>query len=175
MHLRVGGKMAERMILIDKLRLNYEGLFKFRDVYNMIDQFFEDKAYNKNELLNVEVVKPEGKFIEIEIEPWRTITDYVKRAIHLRMQFVDVKEVEIEKDGRKIRMNQGKISIVFDALLLTDHENRWEMTPFTFFIRTVWEKYVYKPFIVRFSSGAKKDCMELYHNLKAFLNMYRHY
>ncbi len=167
--------MAEIDVVIDKKRLTYEGIFKVRDLYNMIDQWFEDKNYDKREILNVEVVKPEGKFIEIEMQPWKKVTDYANRLIYLRILMHDVKEVDIEKDGKTVRMNQGKIQIIFDAYLKTDYEDRWEMLPVYFFLRTIWNKYIYQPFTKGFKAGVKKDCIELYNNIRAFLNMYRTY
>ena len=100
--------MVERETVIDKLRLTYEGLFVATDLYQMIDNWFRQKAYDKRENKNIEKVTPDGKYIEIELEPWKKITDYARIVIKIRLIMNDVKEIEMEKDGLKVRMNQGK-------------------------------------------------------------------
>ena len=66
--------MSEREILVDKRRMTYEGLFSVADLYSLIDEYFEEKGYDKHEKKNIERVTPNGKDIEIEVEPWKKIT-----------------------------------------------------------------------------------------------------
>ena len=165
--------MPEREVVVDKLRLTYEGLFSVGELYKMIDEWFRWKGYDKRENKNIEVVKPEGKFIEIELEPWKKVTDYAKNVIKIRIQMNDIKEVEVEKDNTKLKLNQGNVHFVFDGYLETDYEARWEGKPIFYFIRTVFDKYFYKPFTAGFERGVKEDVMHLHGQIKAFLNLYR--
>jgi len=165
--------MPEREVVVDKLRLTYEGLFSVGELYKMIDEWFRWKGYDKRENKNIEIVKPEGKFIEIELEPWKKVTDYAKNVIKIRIQMNDIKEVEVEKDNTKLKLNQGKVHFVFDGFLETDYEARWEGKPIFYFIRTVFDKYFYKPFTAGFERGVKEDVMHLHGQVKAFLNLYR--
>jgi hypothetical protein len=165
--------MPEREVVVDKLRLTYEGLFSVGELYKMIDEWFRWKGYDKRENKNIEVVKPEGKFIEIELEPWKKVTDYAKNVIKIRIQMNDIKEVEVEKDNTKLKLNQGRVHFVFDGFLETDYEARWEGKPIFYFIRTVFDKYFYKPFTAGFERGVKEDVMHLHGQIKAFLNLYR--
>lgn len=166
--------MAERDIIVDKMRMTYEGLFSVTELYKMIDEWFEEKNYDKKELKNVEKVTPEGKYIEIIVEPWKKVTDYAKNVIRIRMIMTDIKDVEVEKDGVKVRLNQGKIQMVFDGYLETDYENRWEQKPTFFLIRTLFDKYFYKPFTQGFQTGVKSDLNHLVTRIKSFLNLYRY-
>ena len=165
--------MPEREIIVDKLRLTYEGIFSVAELYNMIDEWFRWKGYDKRENKNIEIVKPEGKFIEIELEPWKKVTDYAKNVIKIRIQMTGIKDVEVEKDNAKLKLNQGKVQFVFDGILETDYEARWEGKPIFYFIRTVFDKYFYKPFTAGFQRGVKEDLMHLHGQIKAFLNLYR--
>ena len=56
-------KMVERETVIDKLRLTYEGLFVATDLYQMIDNWFRQKAYDKRENKNLQK-KSEGVWID---------------------------------------------------------------------------------------------------------------
>ncbi|MBS3176925.1 hypothetical protein J4457_06855 [Candidatus Woesearchaeota archaeon] len=165
--------MSERQIVVEKMHLEYEGLFSVAELYKFINEWLEDKGYDKREKKNIEAVHPEGKSIEIEVEPWKKVTDYAKNVIKLKMAFEEVKEVEIEKEGAKVKLNQGKVHITFDGYLETDYENRWEGKPIFFVIRTMFDKYVYAPFTAGFTEGVKRDIMHLHNNIKAFLNLYR--
>ncbi len=166
--------MAEREYVIEDVMLVYEGLFSVSDLYQLIDEWFRWKGYDKKENKNIEIVKPEGKYIEIEIEPWKKVTDYAKYVIKARMQMFDIKEVEVEKDKAKLTLNQGKVQISFAGYLETDYENRWEGQPVFYFIRTLFDKYFYKPFTSGFQRGLKEEVTQLHGEVKAFLNLYKY-
>ena len=165
--------MPEREVVVDKLRLTYEGIFSVSELYKLIDEWFRWKGYDKRENKNIEIVKPEGKFIEIELEPWKKVTDYAKNVIKIRIQMFDIRDVEVEKDNTKLKLNQGKVHFVFDGYLETDYEAKWDGKPIFYFIRTVFDKYLYKPFTTGFERGVKQDVMHLQGQIKAFLNLYR--
>jgi|TARA_B100002003_G_C14107991_1_gene532925 hypothetical protein len=166
--------MAEREVVIDKMRLSYEGLFKVTDLYKLIDGWLREKGYDKREKKMIESVTKDGKFIEWEMEPWKKITDYAKIVIGLRMIMTDIKEVDVEVDKSKVKLNQGKIDFVFDGYLETDYENRWESKPLFYFLRTVFDKYIFKPYSTGYHSNTLDDVNDLHVRIKSFLNLYRY-
>ena len=166
--------MAERLIVVDKERLEYQGLFDAKAVLQTMDAWTKDKRYWLIEKRHGEATKPEGKYIDMEYEPFKKFTDYAKSIIKIRAQFNDVKDVVIERDGRKVKLQDGKIIIILDGILETDYEHRWEGKPIFYVLRTIFEKYVYTPFISGFERGVKEDVMSLKNNLKAFLNLTRY-
>jgi len=165
--------MAEREVLIDKMRLMYEGLFDVVELYKLIDRFFKEKGYDKRERHNSERVTAEGKFIELELEPWKKITDYTKNVIKLRMVMSDVNDIIVKKKGVKVKLNKGKIKMVFDAYIETDYEHRWEGKPLFFFMRTILDKFVFKPYTGGYRKNVMDDCNHLYNKIKTFLNLYK--
>ena len=58
--------MSEKKLVIDQLKLTYEGIFDLNGLYRMIDSWFYEKGYDRWELKNYEQVLPTGKDIEIE-------------------------------------------------------------------------------------------------------------
>ncbi len=166
--------MAERLIVVDKERLDYAGLFDAKEVLRVMQQWSADKGYWLIEKRHGETTKPEGKVIDFDFEPFRKFTDYAKSVIKIRAQFQDVKDVVVEKDGRKVKLQEGKIVIILDGILETDYEGRWESKPVFYVLRTLFEKYVYTPFVSGFERGVKEDVMALKNNLKAFLNLTRY-
>lgn len=166
--------MAERSVVVDKMRLTYEGLFSISELYKLMDNWFREKGYDKREKKNVERVTPEGKYIELWLEPWKKITDYAKNVIQVRIIMSDIKEVEVEKEGVKVKLNQGKVQMVFDAFLETDYENRWENKAFFYFLRTLFDKYFYKPYSQGYQKNVLDDVNHLHATVKSFLNLYRY-
>jgi len=166
--------MAEREVVIDKMRLSYEGLLKITDLYKLVDGWLRQKGYDKREKRMAESITKTGKFIEWEMEPWKKITDYAKIVIKLRIIITDVKEVEVEIDKTKVKMNQGKADFVFDGYIETDYENRWESKPLFYFLRTLFDKYVFRSYTTGFHSNAIADVNDLHSRIKSFLNLYRY-
>lgn len=166
--------MAEREVVIDKMRLSYEGLFKVSELYKLIDGWLREKGYDKRERRMAESVTKDGKFIEWELEPWKKTTDYAKNVIKLRVILTDIKEVDIEIDKVKTKMNQGKADFIFDGYLETDYENRWESKPLFFFLRTVFNKYIFKPYTEGYQANIISDVNDLHSRIKGFLNLYRY-
>lgn len=166
--------MTETKILIDDLALNYEGLFSAKEYYKLVDGFMSEKNYDKKEVLNTEKVDAQGKYVELEIEPYKKVSDYAKIIIRVKTKMFNVKEVEVEKEGHKLRLNQGKVNILIDGILQTDYENRWTNKPTWIFIRTIYDKFIYKTYIDQFENNVKRDVDQLHTQLKAFFNLYRY-
>jgi len=163
--------MSERLIVVDKERLEFSGLFDVKSVFRVMQQWASDKGYWLVEIKHVESVKPEGKWIDMDLMPFKKFTDYAKSVIKIRAQFQELKDVVVDRDGHKVKLQEGKIVMIFDGILETDYEGRWESKPLFFFLRTLFEKYVYTPFISGFERGIKEDLMLLKNNLKAYLNL----
>jgi hypothetical protein len=165
--------MVERKLLVDEESMDYEGLFNLLELYSVIDDYLKLKGYDKFEPMNEENVHPNGKDIHIIIRPVKWHTDYVRKVLKIDVQMLGIKEVETEIDKAKVKLNQGKIKILFSAYLETDWEGRWEQKPIYYFIRTMFDKYIYRKHTKDFESEILADHNELKDRLGAFLNLYR--
>ena len=165
--------MSEKKIVVDHLSINYKGLFDVKELYRLIDSFFKEKGYDKRETRNTEFVSPEGKYIELELEPFKKVSDYVKLIFRLTIIIKNLREVEVEKRKHKIRMNKGDVLIITDGFVMTDYENRWEGKPEYVFIRTIFDKFIYRRYTSDFEGMLVADVEELQAALKSFLNLYR--
>ncbi len=166
--------MSEVKLVIDGKTLEYEGLFDAQEMYKLIDHFFWQRGFDKREIHNLEKVRESGKYVELELQPYKKISDYAKIIVRMFIRMFDVKEVEVELDGQKVRLNQGRILIIFDGFLETDYENRWENKPIYIFIRTVFDKFIYKSYTDKFEGMLEDEVGQLVTQLKSFLNLYRH-
>ena len=166
--------MAEREQVVDNMRLSYEGLFNVNELYMLIDQFFREKGFDKRELRNQEHVKAGSRYIDLVLQPWKKITDYANHIIRVEIVMRNVKDVEVEKDGHKLKFSKGRVAVRIDAYLETDYEHRWEQKPIYFFIRTLFDKFVYSSYSQRFKAQLKETANQLNGEIKAFLNLHRY-
>lgn len=165
--------MPERDFIVEKKRITYEGIFSFAKLYQLIDQYFENLGYDKVEQKNVEVVQPEGKYVEVEMEPYKSIADWAKQRIHLRIICSNLKEVDIKRDGKTERLSQGKVQIVIDAWLETDTMTMWEEKPIYYILRQIFHKYAFPPATRHFKANIAGDVGRMVDEVKAFLNLYK--
>ncbi|MEK6905624.1 MAG: hypothetical protein AABX24_04450, partial [Nanoarchaeota archaeon] len=77
--------MAERYLVIDRLKLSYEGLFNADELHELISSFFYEKGYDWYEKMNQVIVTPSGKQIHMILEPWKNITDYYKLIVSIKI------------------------------------------------------------------------------------------
>jgi len=154
--------------------MDYEGLFNLLELYSVVDDYLKLKGYDKYEDLNEEQILPGGKEIHIIIGPMKWHTDYVRKVLKIDIRASGVKEVETEIDKVKVRLNQGKIKILFSASLDTDWEGRWEQRPIYYFLRTLYDKLIYRKHTNDFTEEVISDLRELKEKMGAFLNLYRH-
>jgi hypothetical protein len=165
--------MVERNTLVDEESLQYDGLFNVREIYLLIDDFLKLKGYDKFEPLNEESVYPDGKEIHIKLEPKKWHSDYIRKVLKIDIMLHNVKEVETEIDGLKVKLNQGNIMVLFSAFLETDYEGRFEQRPFYYFMRTIFDKFIYKSYTRSFEGETVSDLNELRQKMGSYLNLYR--
>jgi hypothetical protein len=70
-------------------------------------------------------------------------------------------------------MNKGKAEFYFDAYVVTDYENKWETRPMFFFIKNIFDKFIYRLYTSSYDGEAIRDCTEVENEIRSFLNMNR--
>lgn len=149
----------------------FDGIFSYKEFFRIMDVWFRDKFYDKYEKRNEEFQNPDGsKNIEMEFVPWKKYTDYYKGMIKIEMQITKMKEVEIEKDGKKVRLNKGSISFKMTGYLVVDYENKWNKTV-SYFIRDIFDKFVNRRITKKYHDILFDDCNDLYNNLTSYINI----
>ena len=166
--------MAERRLVVDHMRLKYQGMFDLFEFYKLIDNWFREKAFDKRELRNQEIVRPDGKYVELILMPWKKISDYARHVIRIELRVFKLKEVVVERDGNRVKMNEGRVDIILDGYLDTDHEDRWEQKPFYFFMRTLFDKFVYRTYSTQYEELLVENVSQLHTLMKSFLNLYKY-
>jgi len=167
--------MAEEEIVVDKERISYEGIFSVAELYRLIDEWLYDKDYIKYEPTHTESTKPEGKYVDLLLVSTKDMTDYARSSLYIKIQLSNIKDVTIEtSEGVKQKLNQGTVLLTISGVLETDIEDKWEGKPIFLFIRTLYDKYIYKPITGGFQKVVREDTLSLKENVSSFLNLYRY-
>ncbi|PIN74038.1 hypothetical protein COV20_02925 [Candidatus Woesearchaeota archaeon CG10_big_fil_rev_8_21_14_0_10_45_16] len=166
--------MSDRHLVVDHLKFSYEGLFNSAELYNLIATWFYEKTWDWYEKINQEQVTLQGKQIRIVLEPWKSVSDYHKITMKIHLQMIDVKEVEVEHEGKKLHLNHGVVRIVFDGFVVSDRKGRWNGSPFKWFVAFMAEKYFFKEHYHKFEVWIKSDLDDLYNKIKNYLNVYKY-
>jgi len=166
--------MSEKQLVVGGLTISYEGLFNPSDLYKIIDDWQKKHNYDKTEKESIEYVRPEGKYIELRMEPCRKESDYVKFIIKIHIVMENLKERVVEIEGQKEKMYEGKITINFEGWIETDYEEAWYTKPGIFFLRVLIDKYIYKIYTEKFAAGLRAEVNELSTQVKSFLNLYKY-
>mgnify|MGYP001608769909 CR=1 FL=1 len=166
--------MGERKLIIDHLKFNYEGLFNVNEVYSVISTWFFEKGWDWYEKINQEQVTPEGRQIRIVLEPWKSVSNFYKLIIHIKLHFVDVKEVEVEHQGETLRLSQGAIRMTVDGYVMSDRSGAWTSTPFYWFLTILGQKYFFRDHFAKMEAWIRSDVDDLYNKIKNYLNVFKY-
>jgi len=166
--------MVERYLIVDRLKFSYEGLLNVSETYAMISTFFYDKGWDYREHVNQELVTPNGKQFRFVLQPFKTISDYFKIHIHMKINFFDIKEVEVEHDGQTIRMGQGLMRLMIDAYVQSDTKGWWQNSPWQWFIKVIITKYYFNQHLSQAKDWLESDVGDLYEKLRTFLNAFNY-
>jgi len=153
--------------------LEYEGPFELKQFYHLLDAYWMNQHYDKKELKHFEKRTEEGRYIELLLEPFKTISDFMKLQMELEIHIRNLKDVEVMVKGKPQTIQQAKITIRFRAWVNKNYGELWERRPLWFFLRTSVDKFIYRLHIEKFGHELKDDVKNLQHQIKSFLNLYQ--
>lgn len=167
--------MGEVNHIVDHLKLEYKGVFNLRDMFRMFTRWYKESPYEKGGDYVSEQNTSRGKYMEYSYWPWKKQTDYIRYFMKIRMLIYDSNKVDIMIDGKKKKMDHARIIIYIDGFVETDYEMRWQHTPLTQFIRTMFIKFFYKDYSKYHEKLIVSDCHQIYDMFERFFNMYHNY
>lgn len=166
--------MVERYLVIDRLKLTYEGLFNFDELHNLISSFFYEKGYDWYEKMNQVMVTPSGKQMHIILEPWKNISEYYRLIVSIKINIIDLKDAEARMGNSVLKTNQGTLRMVFDGYVISDRKSKWSRKPLYWFLSILFEKYFFKEHYGKAERWLKSDVEDLHSKIKTYLNSFTH-
>ena len=160
--------MVEKDIVY-KGKIKHTGLFDFGEIYKFCYGWLIDKDYLVTEKTYSEKVTPTGKLVEILWEGSRKISDYFRFVLKIQWRIIGMTEVEVQKEGVKVKMNKGQPEITFTAVLEKDYEHRWENSAFLKFLRGVYDRYIIRGRIEKYEEKIFQEVDEYIAQTKSFM------
>tara|TARA_Y100000310_G_scaffold343216_1_gene449837 strand:- start:1814 stop:2395 length:582 start_codon:yes stop_codon:yes gene_type:complete len=134
----------EKDLVINNRTINYKGIFRYDEVFKIINESLEKRGYQKLEKKTEELVSETGRRTYVELRPYKHKSNYVKLMIKIKISMENVTEMVKEFEIGKKKFQQGDLNFVFDSWFLSDYRNRWGMKPWAFFMKGVMRKLVYR-------------------------------
>lgn len=167
--------MGHVKIIVDHDKIDYSGPFDGSDLFRMIDQFLMERGFDKKQDKDFEQNTERGKFIEWQIAPWKKITDYIRYIVKIRVLGYDISKTDVVKNGKKSKVDNGRLIVVIDGFIEYDYDSKWEDRPLLHFLRTIYDYFVFKAYTERFEQRLTHDINHLHDVIEKFFNMHKHY
>ncbi len=163
--------MAEKEQVFSS-KIKYDGLLDFSEFYKFCYQWLtEERGFDLAETAYKEKIKGDSKEIDIEWKGSSKVTDYFKFEIKVEFQVLGLKDVEIVKEGAKIKMNKGGVGIKIKGTLIRDYQGKFEINASKKFMRSIYEKWVIPSRIEEYEGKLVGICDEFLSQAKAFLDL----
>lgn len=162
--------MADKEQII-KEKVEHAGLMDFAGLYSYAHNWFKEEGYSVDETKYSEKSDGTKRGIDIEWKITKTLSDYFKFDNKLKFEVTDLTDVEVEIDGKKKKMNQGKVTMEITGNLIKDPDSKWQTTPFNRFIRDVYNKYVIPGRTHDMRGLLTSDIQKFKETMKAYLEL----
>ncbi len=124
--------------------IKHRGFFEQTQLMSTINDWLGDLRYYSNIVFKQSGGGPSGKNYYIEITGDRKVSEYVKFHIKLLGKLDGVKDVEIIKEGKKIKTNEGHVHIDILPTLEIDWQARFDGNKFLKALGDFLENYILK-------------------------------
>lgn len=165
--------MEGKKFVIDGLKLAYNGPFDVNEFYRAVDDWISKKGKEKEIKKKSEHVDTKSKTIEYLIEIWEELSDYSRSVVRLDARLTDIREVSVKRQGKKKTLSTGDVLLIFDGILEEEKKGKWQQKPLFYFMRAVFDKFVWKFYTNKFEDKVAADVNGLYEALNDFFNSYK--
>jgi hypothetical protein len=160
------------MVEKDKLtseKVKFSGLFDFKDTYQFVYAWLTEEGYSVEEQKYQESVKGDSKDVEIAWDCKKKISDYFRANLKVSWRVLGLKKVEAEKNGKRIKIDDGSFEIKISGTLERDYQNKWDKSQGLRFLRGVYDKYIIEGSLKQYRGKVVGDVDDLIEEVKAFL------
>lgn len=152
--------------------IKYVGIFSFKDFYQFCYEWLtEETGLDVAEEKYEEKVKGNQKEISVNWTGERKVTDYFKFEIKVGMKVSGMEDVEVVREGVKLKMNNGSIKVDVKGILVRDYEAKFEGTASKKFMRSIYEKWVIPSRVHQMEDKIAGDSDAFLSQTKAYLDL----
>ena len=128
-----------------KFRLRYKGVFDWEGLYKTMREWFKEREYDFLETRYKHKMRSGGLAeLEINWKCWREETEYVKNWITVYFHIWDFKEVDVIKNGKKMKLSKARMLIEIEPWIEIDYEGRWAGSLLKRKLRDFYNRFLYR-------------------------------
>ena len=155
--------------------IRYKGVFDYEGLYKMMHAWLINKRFLFHEdKYKDKVATPFGNEIEVKWTAEKKTTEFIKEYIKVEFHLWDHAEVEVIKDGKKVKMSKARMEIKFFADLELDYSKRFRSSSSPF-IKKLGNFYVnnviYWDWRIKHANALEYTVYDLHAKVKKYLNM----
>lgn len=128
MALEEPGKVEQVM---DAPTIRYNGVFDFNGLYRMMYNWFFKQRYEFHEDLYKEKIDTIGNELELKWRAEKKITPFIKYIINVEFHLWNMMEVDVIKNGQKVKMVKTRMQIIMKASTVADYSQRFKESNLT--------------------------------------------
>jgi hypothetical protein len=155
------------------MRLKVKGTIDYNGLTTFVIKWLLDRKYHVQESKHKHKMScPHGFKIERNLLAWRKIDDYFQHDIVVRFFFFDAHEVDAVKDGKKVKLWNGRLNLHLGFEVKCDYADRWGKTIFLEKLRRFYDEYIIKKEIIAWHADPLHyEILRLHTDIKKFLEM----
>ena len=167
--------MGHVKIIVDHDKIDYSGPLDVSNLFRLIENFLWERGFDLKKEKDFEQNTNNGRIVEWQSAPWKIISDYARYIVKIRILGYDLVKTDVMANGKKAKIDSGRVIIVIDGFIEYDWDARWEQHPVLHFLRAVYDNFIFKAYTERFENMLVHDVNHLHNHIEKFLNLYRHY
>ena len=151
--------------------IRYSGEFNYDKLYHGIYSWFKDMLYEVTETYKHKMTGS-GAEVELAFKGEKKISEFMRWNMECETKIWGMGDVESVKDGKKQKLNKGRILITISWKLTLDYSSRyskteWAMRMFNFIRYTLLRKKI----IIVWAGRITAESYRLHTEIKKLLNM----
>ncbi len=168
--------MSEKINICSRLKLQWTGIFHLEELYKKMKFWLDFNGYGdeKNNFIEeryVERIKGPSKQLEVKWIGEKLIDDYFSILFTIDFLILGLKEVEVQKEGRKIKMNSGTVIIYFNSDLVTNRQNKYKDSGF---FKKFYENVLIRSSLENHQKAAYSKIYSFHDEVKSYLELLRY-
>lgn len=169
--------MGSKDLVFPTKKIEQTLTFDLDELVSILNTWFEERGYGLLETKHVEKQGEEQRsLIKFNLCADKKVDPYVKQVIDIDF-FANVKDVIVEVDEQKKKVQDGTVSVEFTGYLKKDSEDDWTLKSSKgsskSFLRELYDKYFNKNKMDKFESDLSKDINDIIAELKAYLKLHK--
>ena len=131
------------------------------------------RGFEKEIKKKVEHTLAAGMQAEWNVEWFREVGNTFEHVVRIRFLATNVTSVIITKNDAQRTLQHGDVTILVDGIVHSELEGQWQKKPLFYFLRALYDKYIYKVWTEREDAAVRKHAYDLHQALKDYFARYQ--